>query len=94
VAVDNDGRVLRLGSVRHLRPDEGVFEEMLTGWRNQQLSRNLVIIDPTSEPDEFADVIEAGGTVHYDERVAPNRSFNVELHREEPWTWLNGQPPQ
>jgi integrase/recombinase XerD len=41
VAVDNDGRVLRLGSVRHLRPDEGVFEEMLTGWRNQQLSRNL-----------------------------------------------------
>jgi hypothetical protein len=53
-----------------------------------------VIIDPTSEPDEFADLIDAGGTVHYDERVAPNRSFNVELHREEPWTWLNGQPPQ
>jgi hypothetical protein len=25
---------------------------------------------------------------------APNRSSNVELHREEPWTWLSGQPPQ
>jgi hypothetical protein len=24
-----------------LRPDEQVFEAMLTGWRNQQLARNL-----------------------------------------------------
>lgn len=41
MAVDSSGRALGLGLVRHLRPDEAVLEEMLTGWRNQQLARNL-----------------------------------------------------
>lgn len=41
MAVDSSGRALGLGPVRHLRPDEAVLEEMLTGWRNQQLARNL-----------------------------------------------------
>ena len=30
-----------LGEQRLLRPDEQVFEAMLAGWRDQQLSRNL-----------------------------------------------------
>ncbi len=41
MGVDSDGRALGLGPVRHLHPDEAMFEEMLTGWRNQQLARNL-----------------------------------------------------
>lgn len=41
MAVDAGGRVLEFGSVRYLHPDEQVLSEMLTGWRNQQLSRNL-----------------------------------------------------
>ncbi|QDC12699.1 tyrosine-type recombinase/integrase [Rhodococcus ruber] len=41
MAVDSSGRALGLGLVRHLRPDEAVLVEMLTGWRNQQLARNL-----------------------------------------------------
>lgn len=41
MAVDSNGRMLGLGTVRHLKQDEAAFGEMLNGWRNQQLSRNL-----------------------------------------------------
>jgi hypothetical protein len=41
VVVDSAGRVLELGDVRFLHPEDQVFAQMLTGWRNQQLSRNL-----------------------------------------------------
>jgi integrase/recombinase XerD len=41
VAVDSAGRVRDLGAVRFLHPEDHVFTQMLTGWRNQQLSRNL-----------------------------------------------------
>ncbi len=41
VAVDDLGRVIALGGVRYLNPADQVLEEMLTGWRRQQLSRNL-----------------------------------------------------
>ena len=41
MAVDDAGRVLELAGVRYLNPADQVFEEMLEGWRNQQLSRNL-----------------------------------------------------
>lgn len=42
MAVDEFGRVARGGSsVPMLHPEEQVFEEMLEGWRRQQLSRNL-----------------------------------------------------
>jgi integrase/recombinase XerD len=41
MAVDGAGRVVELQHVRYLRPEDQVFEDMLTGWRNQQLSRNL-----------------------------------------------------
>jgi hypothetical protein len=41
VAVDSAGRVLGFGAVRFLHPEDVVFTQMLTGWRNQQLSRNL-----------------------------------------------------
>jgi integrase/recombinase XerD len=41
VAVDSAGRVLDFGAVRFLHPEDHVFTQMLTGWRNQQLSRNL-----------------------------------------------------
>tara|TARA_R100000935_G_C2835981_1_gene168117 strand:- start:204 stop:761 length:558 start_codon:yes stop_codon:yes gene_type:complete len=41
VAVDSAGRVLDFGAVRFLHPEDVVFTQMLTGWRNQQLSRNL-----------------------------------------------------
>ncbi|WP_307422526.1 phage integrase N-terminal SAM-like domain-containing protein [Pseudarthrobacter defluvii] len=41
VAVDSAGRVLDFGAVRYLHPEDHVFTQMLTGWRNQQLSRNL-----------------------------------------------------
>lgn len=41
MAVDAGGRVLEFGAVRYLHPDEQVLSEMLSGWRNQQLSRNL-----------------------------------------------------
>lgn len=34
-------RVLGFGAVRFLHPEDVVFTQMLTGWRNQQLSRNL-----------------------------------------------------
>lgn len=32
-----------VGRSRLLRPDEQVFEAMLAGWRDQQLSRNLAL---------------------------------------------------
>lgn len=41
MAVDSAGRVLGFSSVRFLRPGDNVFSQMLTGWLNQQLSRNL-----------------------------------------------------
>jgi integrase/recombinase XerD len=41
VAVDSAGRVLDFGAVRFLHPEDHVFTQMITGWRNQQLSRNL-----------------------------------------------------
>ncbi|WP_286132741.1 hypothetical protein [Arthrobacter sp. OY3WO11] len=41
MAVDSAGRVLDFGAVRFLHPEDHVFTQMLTGWRNQQLSRNL-----------------------------------------------------
>ncbi len=41
VAVDEVGRVHLVGAVALLYPEAQVVEEMLQGWRNQQLSRNL-----------------------------------------------------
>ena len=41
MAVDASGRVLQLSTVQLLHPEEQTLEDMLTGWRNQQLSRNL-----------------------------------------------------
>ncbi len=41
VTVDGAGRVLEFTKVRYLHPEDQVLGEMLSGWRNQQLSRNL-----------------------------------------------------
>jgi site-specific recombinase XerD len=41
MTVDGFGKVLELTAVQYLHPQDQVFEDMLTGWRNQQLSRNL-----------------------------------------------------
>ncbi|MEV7663507.1 site-specific integrase [Paenarthrobacter sp. NPDC089316] len=41
MAVDKSGRVLQLSAVRLLHPEEQTLEDMFSGWRNQQLSRNL-----------------------------------------------------
>jgi hypothetical protein len=41
VPVDKSGRVYVVGSVPLLHPEAQTVEEMLEGWRNQQLSRNL-----------------------------------------------------
>ena len=41
MAVDGSGRVHLLGSVQLLHPEQQTFDQMLDGWRNQQLSRNL-----------------------------------------------------
>lgn len=41
MAVDDVGRVTALGGVRYLDAADQMLEEMLTGWRRQQLSRNL-----------------------------------------------------
>jgi hypothetical protein len=41
MAVDGSGRVHLLGRVRLLHPQQQTLDEMLDGWRNQQLSRNL-----------------------------------------------------
>lgn len=39
--VDSAGRVLGFGAVHFLHPEDVVLNQMLTGCRNQQLSRNL-----------------------------------------------------
>lgn len=41
MGVDDSGRVIVVESVRPLHPEERTVEDMLTGWRNQQLCRNL-----------------------------------------------------
>ncbi len=41
MAVDGSGRVYLVGSVQLLHPEQQTFDEMLDGWRNQQLCRNL-----------------------------------------------------
>ncbi|KZB86582.1 tyrosine-type recombinase/integrase [Amycolatopsis regifaucium] len=43
MAVDKSGRVRLVDSVPLLHPEQHTIDEMLTGWRNQQLSRNLQI---------------------------------------------------
>lgn len=39
--VDKSGRVVLVGSVPLLHPEAQTVEDMLDGWRNQQLCRNL-----------------------------------------------------
>ena len=46
--VDKSGRVFLVGSVPLLHPEVQTVEEMLDGWRNQQLCRNL---DPDTIDD-------------------------------------------
>ena len=41
MAVDDVGRAYLIDSVKPLHPEEQTVAEMLQGWRNQQLSRNL-----------------------------------------------------
>lgn len=41
MAVDKSGRVQLVDSVPLLHPEQQTVDEMLTGWRNQQLCRNL-----------------------------------------------------
>lgn len=41
MSVDDRGRVVRDHSLRMLHPEEQTVRDMLSGWRNQQLSRNL-----------------------------------------------------
>ena len=41
MAVDDVGRAYLVDAVRPLHPEEQTVAEMLQGWRNQQLSRNL-----------------------------------------------------
>lgn len=41
MAVDSSGRVTLVRSTRWLHPEDQAVEEMLAGWRNQQLCRNL-----------------------------------------------------
>ena len=41
LGVDESARVHLVGAVPLLHPEEQLVEEMLQGWRNQQLSRNL-----------------------------------------------------
>src|SRR6478735_4358812 len=43
VAIDELGRVIPLGRVRYLNPADQVLDEMFTGWRRQQLARNLAL---------------------------------------------------
>lgn len=43
MAVDEVGRVTLVRSAPLLHPEDQTVEEMLSGWRNQQLSRNLQI---------------------------------------------------
>jgi integrase/recombinase XerD len=53
--VDNSGRVYVVGSVPVLHPEAQTVDEMLEGWRNQQLCRNL-------DPDTIAGAPR--GTLH------------------------------
>lgn len=41
MAIDDVGRAYLVNAVRALHPEEQTLAEMLDGWRNQQLSRNL-----------------------------------------------------
>jgi integrase/recombinase XerD len=41
LAVDKSGRVYVVGSIPLLHPEAQTVQEMLDGWRNQQLCRNL-----------------------------------------------------
>ncbi|WP_179272950.1 MULTISPECIES: site-specific integrase [unclassified Rhodococcus (in: high G+C Gram-positive bacteria)] len=41
MGVDDSGRVITVESATPLHPEEQTVEDMLTGWRNQQLCRNL-----------------------------------------------------
>lgn len=41
MVVDGSGRVYLVDSVQLLHPEQQTFDEMLDGWRNQQLCRNL-----------------------------------------------------
>jgi hypothetical protein len=41
--VDQSGRVYVVGSVPQLHPEAQIVDEMLEGWRNQQLCRNLAL---------------------------------------------------
>jgi site-specific recombinase XerD len=41
MTVDDHGRVVPLETVRYLNPADQVLEDMFTGWRRQQLARNL-----------------------------------------------------
>jgi integrase/recombinase XerD len=41
MGVDKSGRVVLVDSVTPLHPEEQAVEDMLAGWRNQQLCRNL-----------------------------------------------------
>lgn len=50
MAVDSAGRVLELGGVRYLNPADQVFEEMLEGWRNQQLSPESSLLHYRAAP--------------------------------------------
>lgn len=43
MAIDEYGRLVGLDGVRYLNPADQVVEEMFTGWRRQQLSRNLAL---------------------------------------------------
>ncbi len=43
MAVDDVGRVIELPGVRYLQAADQVLEEMLSGWRRQQLARNLAL---------------------------------------------------
>ncbi len=41
MGVDKSGRVVLVESVTALHPEEQTVKDMLTGWRNRQLCRNL-----------------------------------------------------
>lgn len=43
MAIDKAGRVSLTPTTRWLHPEDQAVEEMLSGWRNQQLSRNLQV---------------------------------------------------
>src|SRR6478752_4853973 len=62
VTVDKAGRLVLVPGVRYLNSEDAVFAEMLDGWRNQQLSRNLMFatIEQRSRVvSRFADYVNA-----------------------------------